>query len=69
MLQDGQGFLGVLLLAVDGGGVGVGLGGFGVVHAVQLFKSGGGLFVVVQGLGEVFLGVVGVAEVVVDLGG
>ena len=38
-----------------------------MVHAVDAFKLGGGLFVMMQGLGKVFLNVVAVAQIVVNV--
>ena len=55
------------MLAIDAGGVGVGLRGLWMVHAVDAFKLGSGLFVMMQGLGKVFLNVVAVAQIVVNV--
>ena len=55
------------MLAIDAGGVGVGLRGLRMVHAVDALKLGGGLFVMMQGLGKVFLNVVAVAQIVVNV--
>ena len=55
------------MLAIDAGCVGVGLRGLWMVHAVDTFKLDSGLFVMMQGLGKVFLNVVAVAQIVVNV--